>query len=241
MQETPVALITGASRGIGRAITLGLARMGYQTILVGRSRTGLDQVAQEICESVTQAEALSPLVVPMDLADVQTIDQVLWPVLQKTGRIDILVNNAGQWTAGSLEMSCSDLEALLRLNVSAQVAVMQTVVPLMKQQGSGTIINVASRAGKVGFAGDGGYCASKFALVGFSESLYRELVPLGIKVTTLCPGWVNTDMGYEAGCVLPAEQIIQPEDLLKTIQWLLSLSPGVCVKEVVLESPRSMT
>lgn len=240
MQKTPVALITGASRGIGRAAALGLAQMGYQTILVGRSHTSLDLVAREIYERVNQSEALAPLVVPLDLEAIGTIDQVLWPVLHDIGRIDVLVNNAGQWAAGSLDMDCSDLETLLRINVTAQVAVLQTVVPMMKQQGSGTVFNVASRAGKVGFQGSGGYCASKFALVGFGESLYRELTPLGIKVTTLCPGWVNTDMGIEAGCPLPPQEIIQPEDLLKTIQWLLSLSPGACVKEVVLGSPQSL-
>lgn len=240
MVETPVALVTGASRGIGRAAALGLARLGYQTLLVGRTRSTLDQVAQEICQQTEQADILAPRVVPMDLADVDTIDHVLWPVLQKVGRVDVLVNNAGQWKAGSLDMSCEELEALIRLNLTAQVAVLQTVVPMMKQQGSGAIFNIASRAGKVGFAGSGGYCASKFALVGMGESLFRELVPLGLKVTTLCPGWVNTDMGYEAGCTLEPERIIQPEDLVKTMQWVLSLSPGTCVKEVVLESPQSL-
>jgi 3-oxoacyl-[acyl-carrier protein] reductase len=137
-------------------------------------------------------------------------------------------------------MRCKDLEHLLRVNVTAHVAVLQSVVPMMKQQGSGHIFNVASRAGKVGFTGVGGYCASKFALAGFGESLYRELVPQGIKVTTLCPGWVNTDMADDAHCTLDPGDMIQPEDLYKTIRWLLSLSPCACVKEVVMESPQSM-
>ncbi|MCF7975947.1 MAG: SDR family oxidoreductase [Phycisphaerae bacterium] len=240
MTQAPVALITGASRGIGRAVAMGLAQDGYQTILVGRSRRTLEQVAETICREAAQDDDLSPLVVKLDLSDVDHVDQVLGPVIQKLGRIDVLVNNAGQYIQGSLDMSCKDLERLLRVNVTAQVAVLQTVVPMMKAQGSGHIFNVASRAGKVGFEGVGGYCASKFALAGFSESLYRELVPQGIKVTTLCPGWVNTDMGVAAGCTLDAGDIIQPEDLYKTIQWLLSLSPGACVKALVLESPKSM-
>ena len=218
MTQAPVACITGASRGIGRAVAMGLAETGYQTILVGRSRQTLDLVAKEIDDIVDHKEDLAPLVVPLDISDVGRIDRILGSVVFKLGRLDVLVNNAGQDIAGSLDMSCKDLEHLSRINVTAQVAVLQTVVPMMTQQGKGHIFNVASRAGKVGFEGVGGYCASKFALAGFTESLYRELVPQGIKVTTLCPGWVNTDMGHEAGCTLEPDEIIQPEDMVKTIQ-----------------------
>lgn len=239
MIQRPVALITGASRGIGRAVALGLAKDGYQTILVGRSRQTLESVARAICETI-EDDTLAPLVVPHDLSRVDHIDKVLWPVINRLGRIDVLVNNAGQHVEGSLDMSCQDLENLLRINVTAQIAVLQTVVPMMKQQGDGHIFNVASRAGKVGFPGVGGYCATKFALRGFGESLYRELVPQGIKVTTLCPGWVNTDMAADATCPLEPDEMIQPDDLFKTVQWLLSLSPSACVKEVLLESPKSM-
>ena len=240
MTHTPVALVTGASRGIGRAMAMGLARDGYQTILVGRSRGTLEQTARTICDQANMRDDLVPLVVPLDLSHVDHVDQVLGPVLYRQGRVDVLVNNAGQHIAGSLDMSSQDLEHLLRVNVTAQIAVLQTVVPYMKDQGSGYIFNVASRAGKVGFEGVGAYCASKFALAGFGESLYRELVPQGIKVTTLCPGWVNTDMATDAHCTLDPDDMIQPEDLVKTVQWLLSLSPGVCVKDVLLESPKSM-
>ena len=240
MTQAPVALITGASRGIGRAVAMGLAHDGYQTILVGRSRRTLEQVAQTVCEQVKRNDVLAPQVVKLDLSDVDKIAEILGSVTYRLGRVDVLVNNAGQHIEGSLGMHCKDLEHLLRVNVTAQVAVLQTVVPMMKERGRGHIFNVASRAGKVGFEGVGGYCASKFALAGFGESLYRELVPQGIKVTTLCPGWVNTDMAADAHCTLDPDDMIQPEDLYKTIRWLLSLSPCACVKEVLLESPKSM-
>ncbi|HYQ58420.1 MAG TPA: SDR family NAD(P)-dependent oxidoreductase, partial [Draconibacterium sp.] len=96
-------------------------------------------------------------------------------------------------------------------------------------------------SGKVGFATSGAYSASKFGVVGLSEALYRELNPLGIRVTALCPGWVNTKMAYEAGTPLEGEQMIQPDDLFKTIEWLLNLSSGACVKEVILETPYSIS
>lgn len=84
------------------------------------------------------------------------------------------------------------------------------------------------------------YCAEKFGLVGLSESVYRELAGDGIKVTTLCPGWVNTDMAQAAGTPLSAPDMIQPADILQTIRWLLSLTPATCVREVVIECLKSI-
>ena len=110
----------------------------------------------------------------------------------------------------------------------------------MRAQRTGYIVNIASRAGKIGFAGEGVYCAEKFGLVGLSESVYRELAGDGIKVTTLCPGWVNTDMAQAAGTPLSAPDMIQPADILQTIRWLLSLTPATCVREVVIECLKSI-
>ena len=114
------------------------------------------------------------------------------------------------------------------------------VVPIMKKQGSGHIFNIASRAGKVGFAGKGVYGATKFGLVGLSESLYRELSEAGISVTAICPGWVNTELAQQGGTPLSEEDMIQPEDILKTIQWLLALSPNTRIKDVVIECNKSI-
>ena len=110
----------------------------------------------------------------------------------------------------------------------------------MKKQKSGYIFNISSRAGIIGFAGNAGYVASKFGLVGFSQSLYRELTPQGIKVTAICPSWVNTRMAYEAGTPAEPEEMIQPEDIFQTVKWLLSLSPGASVKEIVVDAPKSI-
>jgi NAD(P)-dependent dehydrogenase (short-subunit alcohol dehydrogenase family) len=161
-------------------------------------------------------------------------------VMKQYGRIDILVNNAGTHFGGSLDLPEQDFKSMMDTNLVAQLVFAQEVVPVMKKQQSGYIFNVASRSGKVGFAGSGGYCASKFGLVGLNESLYRELTPQRIKVTALCPAWVNTNMAQEAGTPLEAEEMIQPEDLFQTIQWLLNLSPGACVKEVVITNPKSL-
>ncbi len=237
MTSNKVAIITGASKGIGRAISKGLAELAYQTILIGRNKNDLEIVAQKIIDSENPA----PEIIQLDITDSGSVKHTVKQIVDKYGRIDILVNNAGIYFDGSAEISETEFSKMLGTNLTAQYVFLSQVAPVMKKQKTGYIFNIASRAGKIGFAGSGAYSASKFGLVGLSESLYRELSSFGISVTALCPGWVNTRMAYEAGTTLAGEQMIQPEDLFQTIKWLLSLSPGACVKEVILETPHSIT
>jgi NAD(P)-dependent dehydrogenase (short-subunit alcohol dehydrogenase family) len=230
------ALITGASKGIGKAIALGLGKMNYQTVLIGRNQDDLKTVADEI----SKAGGPDPTLFSIDITDSEKVKETVAEIIQKFGRINILVNNAGIHFNGTLELPEPDFKKMLNTNLTAQFVMLQEVVPVMKKQKSGYIFNVASRSAKVGFAGSGGYCASKFGLLGLNESLYRELTPQGIKVTALCPAWVNTNMAQEAGTPLQYEEMIQPDDLFKTIRWLLELSPGACVKEVVITNPKSL-
>jgi NAD(P)-dependent dehydrogenase (short-subunit alcohol dehydrogenase family) len=231
-----VAIITGASKGIGKAIAVGLGKMKYQTILIGRNQEDLKKVSDEI----TKAGGPQPVSFSVDITNSEKVKETVSEVAIRFGRIDILVNNAGIHFGGSLDLPEQDFKSMLETNIVAQLIFVQEVVPVMKKQQSGYIFNVASRSAKVGFAGSGGYCASKFGLLGLSESLYRELTPQGIKVTALCPAWVNTSMAQEAGTPLEPEEMIQPDDLFKTILWLLQLSPGACVKEVVITNPKSL-
>jgi len=232
-----VAIITGAGKGIGKAIAIGLSKLNYQTILIGRNKKDLENVANEI----VSGKGMSPVIYVIDITDSNKVRTTIRQILEKFRQIDILVNNAGIYFDGSIELSEENFRKMLDTNLTAQFVFLQEVVPVMKQQKSGYIFNIASRAGKVGFAGSGGYNASKFGLVGLNESLYRELVPQGIKVTAICPGWVNTKMAFKAGSTLYPEQMIQPEDIFKTIKWLLSLTPGACVKEIILETPASIS
>jgi len=232
-----VAIVTGATKGIGKAISIGLAQMGYQMVLIGRDKIDLENVSNVINEK----SGITPVVFQLDITDSESVRQTIQKTKNELGRIDVLVNNAGIYIGGTLSLSEDDFNLMMETNLSAQFVILQEIVPLMKKQKSGYIFNVASRAGKIGFAGSGGYNASKFGLVGLNESLYRELIPQGISVTALCPGWVNTQMATQAGTTLESKQMIQPEDLFKTIHWLLSLSPGACVKEVILETPYSIS
>ena len=232
-----VAMVTGATKGIGRVIALGLAEMNYHMVIIGRNKNELEMVSGEI----KKISGITPLSFQMDITNTDALKETVHKVVAQTKRIDILVNNAGIYFDGTLSISEADFKAMLDTNLTAQLMLIQNVVPIMKKQKSGYIFNVASRSGKIGFAKSGGYSASKFGMVGLSESLYRELTPDGIKVTALCPGWVNTRMAFDAGTPLKPEEMIQPEDLMKTIQWLLSLSPGACVKEVVVDAPLSIS
>ncbi len=233
-----IAFITGASKGIGKAISLGLAQLNYQTILIGRNKNDLEQVAQQIVNE----GGISPKSIQLDITDSEAVKTTVQSIQQEFQQIDVLVNNAGIYFDGSSDdISENDFSTMLQTNLTAQFSILKEIVPIMKVQKSGYIFNIASRSGKVGFAGSGAYSASKFALVGLNEALYRELNPLGISVTALCPGWVDTKMAVEAGTTLSGEQMIQPEDLFRTIQWLLGLSPGACVKEVVLETPYNIS
>jgi len=237
MTSNKIAIITGAGKGIGKAIALGLAGLGYQTILTGRNRADLESISSEII----QKGGHTPVLFDFDITDFPVMKNTIKKVVSEFGRIDILVNNAGVYFDGTVDIDEEDFDTQLSTNLTAQFRILKEVVPVMKKQRSGYIFNVASRSGKIGFESSGAYSATKFGLVGLSESLYRELNPLGISVTALCPGWVNTKMAYEAGSTLKGEQMIQPEDLFKTVKWLLSLSPGACVKEVVLETPKSIS
>ncbi len=234
-KKTKVAIVTGASRGIGKAIALGMAKSGYQLVLISRKHTDLEDVSNKI----KKAGGLKPEIFAVDITHQEEVEKMISEVMLKFMRIDVLVNNAGIHFGGTLELPLHDFKLMMDTNLTAQFMILQLVVPIMKQQQAGYIFNVASRSGKVGFPGTGGYCASKFGLVGMTESLYRELSPFGIKVTALCPAWVNTDMARQSGTALKAEDMIQPDDIYETIKWLLKLSPGTCVKEVVLTNPKS--
>lgn len=229
MLTKKVALITGASRGIGHEIARGLAEDGYNVILIARDEQKLKMLAKQVTDYGIKAHIICE-----DITHYENINKELANIFKQWGRIDVLVNNAGVFKDGTLETSLDDYQELFYVNFKAQLMILRTVVPLMLQQNKGYIFNIASLAGKTGFAKIGAYASSKFALVGLSESLYQEYTSQGIKITAICPGFVNTDMAKRAP--MPTEEMIQPQDILQTIRWLLQLSPHACVKEVILNT-----
>ena len=228
MQGKPVAIISGASRGIGRAVALDLASQGYRTALIARGEKELLTVEREIAASDGEI-----LVCSGDVSECGRVKAIVDGVWSRWGRIDLLVNNAGIFRPGTLELSSEDFNYQLNVNLGGAYNLCKAVVPLMKKLGSGRIVNISSLSGKIGFAGAGAYCASKFALVGFSHSLYRELLPFGIQVTCLCPSWVDTEMSKHSG--IDPGSMISSADIVASMRYLLSLSAGASIPELVIQ------
>lgn len=226
-----VAIVTGASRGIGACVAAGLAEDGYTVALTARSKDALDEVAANIRRKGDNSGPV--LTFPLDVQDTVAVDAMVSSVVSSHGTVDLLFNNAGAGGQGSVDLTHEEFDHLVSVNLKGAFNFLKAVVPVMQKQKEGTIINVASRAGKIGFLNSGAYSASKFGLVGLSESLYRELCPQNIKVTCLCPSWVDTEMTKEAP--VGKEEMLVPDDLMKTVRWLISLSPAAVVKDLIIE------
>ena len=235
MPKKQVAVITGASRGIGRAVALGLAADGYKTILIARNEEKLNSVKEEIKKIVNNDESLFPETYALDITDHTKVKSIIKEIISNNKRIDVLVNNAGVWKEGSLDLPVDEYKEILDVNLVAPYAILREVVPVMQEQQSGYIFNISSRAGTYGFPHSGSYVSSKFGLNGLNESLYRQLAGHNVKVTALSPSYVNTDMAQEVGPTIIGDEMIQPEDIMKTVRWLLSMSPSVYIKNVIIE------
>jgi NAD(P)-dependent dehydrogenase (short-subunit alcohol dehydrogenase family) len=188
--ERKVAVVTGSSTGIGYATALQLARSGYFTFATMRNpEKGGDLIR------VAKNEELPILVEQLDVTDLDSIKDFMSRRLavKSSGRIDVLVNNAGYALTGSLEdLLIKEIQDQLETNLLGAIRVTQQVLPVMRAQGSGIIVNISSGAGRIGFQGLSAYVATKFALEGLSESLAYEVGPFGIKVVLIEPGTVKT-------------------------------------------------
>ena len=185
-----VVLVTGASSGIGRETALLFAQRGARVALAARRRELLEEVA-----AVVRDAGGAALVVPTDVADAAAARAAAARVRRAWGGIDVLVNNAGVLKPSPVAtMRAADLEAMLRVNLFGALFMSQAVLPGMERRGRGAIINVASLAGRRGVTPLGGYCASKFALIGLSEALRTEVDPARIHVGVVLPGVVETAM-----------------------------------------------
>ena len=191
MLEQKVAVVTGASRGIGREIALTLASRGARVIVnYNGSAARAEEVVQKIQEAGGQAEA-----VQCDVSDFQKAGELMNYVIQTYGRVDILVNNAGITRDGLLmKMSEEDFDAVLNTNLKGAFNCMQHVARQMIRQKGGRIINISSVSGVMGNAGQANYSASKAGVIGLTKAAAREMASRGITVNAVAPGFINTEM-----------------------------------------------
>ena len=226
--QKKVAIITGASRGIGRAVALDLAKQGYILVLIARTAEKLKEVADIIKKSGGLCDAY-----PTDISNFTQIDQIMDSIISKHERVDVLFNNAGIIHRGSENLTHEQINSVIDINLKGAIYITNKVIPVMKQQKSGYIINLSSRSGVEGSPGSSVYSASKFGLVGYSESLFHGLMQDGIKVTAICPDYVNTDMpqwisAEKKGLLIPQEEIV------RAINYLLQSARQTAIKEMVI-------
>ena len=219
-------IITGASRGIGRGIFLSLLEQGYQCIGLARNEQTLNKLIAEISPELRD-NAFSYAV---NIADEKAVIEVLQNIKGKFSVIDGLINCAGVMEPGFLDLSSEQIQRMVNINLMGTIFLCREISELMKQQKHGNIINISSMAGKRAFPRAGMYCASKFAVSGFSEALYKELLPYNVKVTSICPSAVATDMTKDFD--LDPEVMIQVEDIINAVNYVLSQTAGACIPEL---------
>ncbi|MGL5236167.1 MAG: 3-ketoacyl-ACP reductase [Empedobacter falsenii] len=215
------ALVTGGSRGLGKAVALALAKEGVNVAVTGRNTKTLEETVEEIKSFGVKADYSI-----FNVAEKVEVKMQLERLIENFGAFDILINNAGIAAFGSfLEMPENDWEEIVRTNLFGPYYVSKAVIPSMIELGSGDIINVSSTAGLKGNAVTSAYSASKAGLIGLSESLMFELRKKNIRVTTLTPSTIASEMSKDVLKITDGnpEKVLQPEDFAQLIVDLLKL------------------
>ncbi len=225
-----VALLTGASSGLGRAFAHALARAGATVFLVARREDKLRDVVREITEAGGDAayHVADLRVVPAlyDLVDV---------VLSRHKRLDVLINNAGLGYRSPLsETKRSEIAAMLETDLAAAIYLTQACLHALLRSAPSDVVNISSIAGLEGFAEGTVYCAAKAGLVGFTRALAAELKPANIRVTAICPGSVDTDFFDRYRPTLERTQMLQTDDVVRALLYVLASPPDVVHGEIVL-------
>lgn len=231
------ALITGASRGIGKACVESLADAGHRIILAARSTGKLEEIAAEI-----RGKGGEAFVIEVDMANQQSIASGFAKAAKEFGRIDILVNNAGVAKDGlAVRMKPADWELVLQTNLSGSFYAVQQVLPSMMRERWGRIVNISSVVGEMGNAGQANYVASKAGLIGLTKSLAREVGSRNITVNAVAPGFVGTDMTHGLSEELkkrmieetPLRRMGTPEEIACAVKFLAGDDAGFITGHVL--------
>ncbi len=236
--EEKIALVTGGSRGIGRAIALGLAEAGAHVMITYRSAA--DEAAKVVSEIIAQGRKSEAY--QGDAAELDRSREIVETIVGQHRRLDILVNNAGITRDGLLlRMAEADWDAVLDTNLKSVFAMTKAAVRTMVSQRSGKIINITSVAGVMGNAGQANYAAAKAGMIGFTKSMAKELASRGIQVNAVAPGFIETAMTAalndeqrkKLGAVIPLGRMGTPAEIAGVVRFLASPEADYITGQVI--------
>jgi len=226
--DAPLAIVTGASRGIGLAVAHELARRGHRLALLARRLQPLEAAARGLASQAPEVRTF-----PCDVGESAAVEETFPAILDWARQVDVLVNNAGLGIFAPVHrLSLADWDLQLNTNLRGVFLCSRAVAPRMIEQRRGHIINISSLAGKNAFAGGAAYCASKGGLQGLSYCMAEDLRAYNIRVSVICPGTVETNFSPHAG--KDPRRMLQPADVARVVGWLLEQAPQSFVSEVSL-------
>lgn len=227
-------MISGASRGIGRAVALDLAAAGADLTLLARTEEALEETATLCREAGARV-----LAIPTDVTERAALERAVAKTVDELGALHILVNNAGIYAKGAAQSADMDaFERVIDVNVKALMNLTRLALPhILASQGQRAVIHIASIVSRMSFAQGGAYCASKHAVLGYSNSLFEDVREAGVKVCAIQPGFVATDM--VAGHGLAMDKMIQPQDIAKTVRFVATYPDTGCPVEIIVRPQRS--
>jgi NAD(P)-dependent dehydrogenase (short-subunit alcohol dehydrogenase family) len=231
------ALITGASRGIGRALAERLGEDGYALTITARRPEGVEQAASELAERGYEVASLAA-----NVADEDNLKQVVELHRERYGRLDVLVNNAGIGIgAGAAEHQTKHVDLQLAVNLRSTILLYRDCAELLRAAGrehrGALVVNLASIAGKSPQPWLSVYSACKAAILAYTQAMNKELNSDGVKSVAFCPGFVDTDMTEFVKSSVPAEEMIKTSDIAEALRFVLRLSPACVVPEIIFQRP----
>ena len=224
-----VVVLTGAGRGAGRSIALALAREGARLALASRTESELNAVREEV--KALGAEAIA---IPTDLSDPKQVEDLAQETLAAFGSVDVIINNAGWCPPLRLvqDTTIEDWDFAMNVNARAPFLLIKALLPTMLAKRSGHVINISSNVARGGCATAGAYSASKAAMLALGESLLDEVAKMGVRVTNVLPGTMNTGMRWDDDPDFPRETVMEPDDLAQVVVNVLKLNDYVLIKEI---------
>jgi len=232
-----VAVVTGAGKGIGRGIAIGLAEAGADVVCAARTQAEIDAVAGAV-----RALGRRALAVRTDVTRTEDLERLVASTVAELGRLDVLVNNAGVGIGAAVgDIATKRLDMQLDVNLRSMILFYRESIGMLREAAAehrnALVVNTASIAGKHGQAWLSVYAATKFGVVGLSQAMHKELAQDGIPVTALCPGFVATAMTDWVEGEVSKDQMIQPEDIGEAVRYLLRTSPNCIVPEIQFIRP----